>query len=94
MEYRENQPEEITPPDIDSSQSLNRWLERYVTIPDLSFADPELTNPDGTPWTPQQRLQGTRQQIIMGVEGLKQLKKPSETIIKFVISSLSTSKHK
>ena len=90
MAIQENQPPEITPPDIDDPQSLDTWLEKYVTTPDLSFAYPELTNPDGTPWTPQQRLQGTPQQIIMGVEGLKQLKRPRGIIINFVMSSLPT----
>ncbi|MBI2315061.1 hypothetical protein HYU93_03325 [Candidatus Daviesbacteria bacterium] len=85
----EQPPQQILPPNIDKPGELEAWINKYITKPSVSFNDPNLTHPDGRPLTPQERLDKTREQIIMAVNGLRGLKKPSSAIKGYLLSHLS-----
>ncbi len=84
----EQPPQQILAPNIDDPKELEEWINTYITKPSASFMDPNLTYPDGTPFTDQERLGKTRQQIRIGVDELQQLKKPRSTIEGYLLSYL------
>lgn len=81
-------PQPILPPNIDDPKDLGKWINRHITQPSDSFKDPDLTHPDGTPLTDGERLDKTREQIRLGVDGLNQLKKPKSAIEGYLLSYL------
>lgn len=86
----------IVSPNLDN---LNPWLKRYVKEPFRSYKD--LTHPDGRPFSREEQIEATKDQLRMHVQGWKAIGGPKEKLIQDLIEAVkpyseegSNAKHK
>lgn len=88
MEQRESSKPVIPEPNIDKPDEFNEWLQNYVQFPDRSFADSNVKHLDGTPFTWEERVEATREQLRMGVDDLLGLGRPRQKIVDYVMKAI------